>query len=114
MTKPDALLLRAVRETADSLNDALQIVLLEGAVLYGAVKREGVPRLDTLMTAARKAACLSKAIFGGDELVTDEVATSQTSAGLSPGADSSSKTLEKSATPEEKLGSSHGTTGHPS
>ena len=64
MSRSDALPLRAVREATDSLNDALQVVLLEGDLLYRAVGGDGTKRLDRLMAAARKAAWLSKAIYG--------------------------------------------------
>lgn len=79
MAKPDALLLRAVRETAESLNEALQVVLLEGALLYRAVGSERTKRLDTLMAAASKAAWLSKAIYGEGPVV--EPSTVRISAG---------------------------------
>ena len=66
MSQPDALLMRAVRETADSFNDALQVILLEVEFLAHHKDPGGAEavHLARLTAAAHKAARLSHAIFG--------------------------------------------------
>ena len=66
MPQPNALLIRAVREVADSFNDALQVILLEVAHLrlYGGLSRDEAEHLARLSIAADKAAMLSRIVFG--------------------------------------------------
>ena len=90
MSQSDGLLLRAVRKAAESLNDALQVILLEGALLArdGRLEVASAERLTRLMAAAGKAASLSRCIFGVDELVcTAEVTPSAEAVRQLPGVD---------------------------
>ena len=66
MSNPNPLLMQAVQEAAESLTDALQVVIFEGELLArdGSGGREAQERAIRLVKAARRAVVLCRCLFG--------------------------------------------------
>lgn len=66
MTKPDPLIIQAVREAAESLNDLLQVIVCESHALAhdGGLAPEATERAARIACAAREAANVSRSLFG--------------------------------------------------
>ena len=69
MPESDPLMTQALRDSAASFNNLLQIILIEVDLLSrnGCVEQDAKERLRRISDAARKAAILSRSIFGSAE-----------------------------------------------